>query len=566
MIQNLFSFNRTIKNRTFFAFLFIIFTGSVLLNFMLHISLSFTLMREGWDERIVEHINRHLFDFGVLITLVAIIVLTVIALYLSKGITSPFKKLTDGMRDLADNKWSTRIEVGKYDEIIQLAKGFNYMAMNIEKTLQDLESSKEYEESILSSLPSVLIVVSNCLNVLSNNTAFDRLSNQYPTLSMSSFTEQLEEEMIRNLETGERINKEIIIMPEGSNARIIFSAVITRIREHSSLDVEERPSVLLTLTDITEQRMMKELISQSRQDWEDTFNTIPDIITIHDKDYNIVQANLAAKNTLNLPFLDPHKTAKCYKFYHGTDNSPEGCPSCECYKSSEPATFEIFEPHLNKYLEIRSIPRINNSSEVIGLIHIVRDITQRKQIEEERNRLNEAIKKAKTEWELTFDSATEFILLIDKDLRITRCNRCFSDFINKPVHEIVGKQCTEFFPDAYGDIHQIKKRYEETGDFLTNAEVHTKSGRWLYLNHQPIHDIKSRTLHSVLIATDITDLKEAQQKNRESAIELKSKVDDLEKFYDMAVGRELRMKELKKEIKQLHHQLKKIREKTYAKE
>ncbi len=37
--------------------------------------------------------------------------------------------------------------------------------------------------------------------------------------------------------------------------------------------------------------------------------------------------------------------------------------------------------------------------------------------------------------------------------------------------------------------------------------------------------------------------------------QLKIKIKDLEKFYDMAVGRELRMKELKKEIKRLNSAL-----------
>ncbi len=39
------------------------------------------------------------------------------------------------------------------------------------------------------------------------------------------------------------------------------------------------------------------------------------------------------------------------------------------------------------------------------------------------------------------------------------------------------------------------------------------------------------------------------------AIETQKKVIDLEKFYDMAVGRELRMKELKEEITSLKKEL-----------
>ena len=41
--------------------------------------------------------------------------------------------------------------------------------------------------------------------------------------------------------------------------------------------------------------------------------------------------------------------------------------------------------------------------------------------------------------------------------------------------------------------------------------------------------------------------------------ELKKKVKELEEFYDMAVGRELRMKELKEEIEELREELKKYK-------
>ena len=44
-------------------------------------------------------------------------------------------------------------------------------------------------------------------------------------------------------------------------------------------------------------------ILQFRLDWEDTFETITDMITIHDMDFNIVHANKAAIKTLGLPFL-----------------------------------------------------------------------------------------------------------------------------------------------------------------------------------------------------------------------------------------------------------------------
>lgn len=120
----------------------------------------------------------------------------------------------------------------------------------------------------------------------------------------------------------------------------------------------------------------------SQKDWEDTFNSIIDVITIHDKDFNIIAANKAAEDMLKLTGPDMILNSKCYKYYHGTDSPPENCPSCRSLETGETVVSELFEPHLQKFIEIRVIPRLNENNEIIGLIHVVRDIGQRKAAEE----------------------------------------------------------------------------------------------------------------------------------------------------------------------------------------
>jgi PAS domain S-box-containing protein/putative nucleotidyltransferase with HDIG domain len=126
-------------------------------------------------------------------------------------------------------------------------------------------------------------------------------------------------------------------------------------------------------------------ILQSKQDWENTFNTITDMITVHDKDFNIIQANRAAEKLLGLPLLEKVK-AKCFQFYHGIDRPREDCPACDCLKTGGNTTLEIFEPHLNKFIEIRAMPRFDSNKNFIGLIHVVRNITEKKKDEEKIKR------------------------------------------------------------------------------------------------------------------------------------------------------------------------------------
>ncbi|MDA8106474.1 MAG: PAS domain-containing protein [Nitrospiraceae bacterium] len=136
------------------------------------------------------------------------------------------------------------------------------------------------------------------------------------------------------------------------------------------------------------------------QEWDDLFNTITDMITVHDKDFNIIYANKSADTMLGLPPLNVSK-AKCFEYYHGGECPPEGCPGRTCLRTGKSASVEMFEPHLKMYIEIQAIPRFDRHGGILGVIHIVRDITKRKLIEEEldihRNHLEWLVRERTTE-------------------------------------------------------------------------------------------------------------------------------------------------------------------------
>ncbi len=178
----------------------------------------------------------------------------------------------------------------------------------------------------------------------------------------------------------------------------------------------------------------------------------------------------------------------------------------------------------------------------------LRDIAERKKAEEKIKGLLDTVTNSNTEWEMTFDNVKALIVLVDRNLKIIRYNRGFARFANQPAGEIIGSQCQEFLPCdtewfAIEDNGHPKEQ-------IVKTEVQTKSGLWLYVSHVPVYDNAS-FLYTIIIATDITELKKTQQHLIESREEIKDKVEDLEKLYELAVNRELKMIELKKEIKRL---------------
>lgn len=132
---------------------------------------------------------------------------------------------------------------------------------------------------------------------------------------------------------------------------------------------------------ISRQQRLREQINLAYKEIGNIFNIISDAITIHDRDFNIIHANSAALGLLGAK-QDKILSQKCYKTYHGTDFLPEGCPSCLALRTGKPSTQEIYEPNLKKHIEIRAFPRFDGANRLIGLVHIVRDISKRRQTEE----------------------------------------------------------------------------------------------------------------------------------------------------------------------------------------
>lgn len=286
------------------------------------------------------------------------------------------------------------------------------------------------------------------------------------------------------------------------------------------------------------------VIHESEQFWLDTFNTITDMITIHDMDFNIVRANRAALRTLNLP-ASGDNNLKCYTYYHGRKAPLEGCPSCNCHKTGMSTSFEIFEPHLEKYVEVRAIPRFDADKNIIGSIHIVRDISERIEIMEQH-------KNSEKRFKILFEYAPDTIFLLDLKGKIIDGNKVSEKMTGYRVDELVGRNIIDINLISKNHIPKAIKNIAKGAVGLPTGpdeySLYRKDGSNVLVEVRS-YTVKIDNKTQILgIARDITS-----RKNIEA--QLKSKVEDLEKFYEMAIGREVKMKELKDELSQIKEEL-----------
>lgn len=152
-------------------------------------------------------------------------------------------------------------------------------------------------------------------------------------------------------------------------------------------------------SEVLQRRQLQLMLSGAKREWEETFDIINDAITIHDTDFNVLRANKAASELLRLPFQEIIGK-KCYFLYHGQNTPPDQCPSCEMVKSGSGSVMEVFEPHLNKFIEVKALPRYDEDGQLNGVVHVLRDITNRRRIEQEKEdligQLEEALARIKT--------------------------------------------------------------------------------------------------------------------------------------------------------------------------
>lgn len=170
-----------------------------------------------------------------------------------------------------------------------------------------------------------------------------------------------------------------------------------RVFERYSMPMRSEGAILgrvWSFRDVTERKRVEETVVQAKNDWEDTFDNMMDAVTVVDTEFNIVRSNRAARELLKLPLLDGTLPVKCFKYYHGTSTPPEGCPSCTCFSTALSSTAEMFEPHLNRHLELRAIPRFDRDRRVVGVIHVVRDITDRKRHDEDLRKSSDMLRQS----------------------------------------------------------------------------------------------------------------------------------------------------------------------------
>ncbi len=141
---------------------------------------------------------------------------------------------------------------------------------------------------------------------------------------------------------------------------------------------------------ITDRKLKEKQLLDASNQWYNTFNAINDGIAIIDAHQNILQHNVAFEKYAH-GFALPSEHAKCFRSIHKTSCPIEGCPFIKAKSSLNRETMELEIE--GRYCEIAVDPMFDEKGNLFGAVHIITDITHRKQAEEELKVLNNNLEK-----------------------------------------------------------------------------------------------------------------------------------------------------------------------------
>ena len=143
-------------------------------------------------------------------------------------------------------------------------------------------------------------------------------------------------------------------------------------------DDQGAPVCRIVLTDLTLRKQAELELETTARQWQTTFDATNDAVWILDNDHRVLRSNKTAEKFFPRPCCEM-LGQPCYTIAHGTEEPHPDCPFERARQSGHRETLELQQAE--QVLQVVVDPIINAAGQYAGAVHIVRDITEKKQME-----------------------------------------------------------------------------------------------------------------------------------------------------------------------------------------
>ncbi|MCX7021436.1 MAG: PAS domain S-box protein [bacterium] len=235
------------------------------------------------------------------------------------------------------------------------------------------------------------------------------------------------------------------------------------------------------IRDVTERKRMEETIISAKQEWERTFDAVPDMIAFVDTNGCVIRANksMAARLSKNVKDLIGKPF---YGLFYGTTDPPVEYRMPQSWSTGESDSRELHLAHLEGDFSLTFTPLYDPSDRLLGTVFVGRDITEQKRADEAlrrqaminqaehifssiRHEMGNALNTLKTTLSVLWKNYLNF----DPEKRETYFIRCLDTF--KVAERLLGvlKEYQKFDKIELNPIYLDRFLQEKSGLFVDLA-------------------------------------------------------------------------------------------------
>ncbi len=246
----------------------------------------------------------------------------------------------------------------------------------------------------------------------------------------------------------------------------------TRSRCHFS---DDEIDLMRTIADLVATAMSRkraeESLVRAKEEWERTFDSVPDMIAIINNRHRIMRVNEPMARRLG---VKPEECVglPCYQQVHGMSEPPSFCPHARTISDGRPHCEEIHEKSIGGDFLVSTTPLHDKQGRLIGSVHVAHDITETKEAERRITSLNEQLQRKIDELSTANRELEAFSYSVSHDLRAPLRS---IDGFSQEILEDYGEKLDENGKDSLLRIRAASQRMGLLIDGLLNLSRLSRS-------------------------------------------------------------------------------------------
>ena len=264
-----------------------------------------------------------------------------------------------------------------------------------------------------------------------------------------------------------------------------------------------------------ELKNLKERLRKSEEKYKDIIENIEDGCGECDLAGNFTFTNTALRNILGYSkdellgmnyrkYMDEGMAEKVYQKFN------------KAYRTGMPDKgfdYEIIRKDGTKrVIEVSVSLKRDSEGRRIGFRSILRDVTDRRRIEHERE-------KYRSNLEAIFSSVKDAIITVDPDMRVIEANKATEDICGLSSQEIIGtilNDCKNCCNNACHEVlRQTLKRKTIVRDYQSECRHKNRPNQIVVFDSSPLRDQDGNIMGAVLVIRDITRLSDLEKELKE---------------------------------------------------